>query len=212
MAFGRKRKKGTNYWLGLILRVLLITVALFKIVDFMYPNTIKNMFTKTPTPIEADSSAISNSFSRRPDGTTDEFSKKDMDNPNESELGTASVYIFGENGLDIQMSTMVAKSYFGDYKIKTGSNVHENQMLTGDLSSAAPTELVCVGKVVYSYIDNGADMGITCELSLNFNTYRKASELLVEHLSESMVIPGLGFSQSQAKLAAQKKMASQSIL
>ncbi len=182
--------------LGLILKVLLITLVLFKISDFAlshYSNTQSDADKQDLKPTAIDS------VTGGSDGTsgTEEVTKP--------LANSASIYIFGTNGLDSQASRHIGSIFFNDYKLTaTPGGFQKEELLTGNFNSAANTELVCVGTVNYSF--KGDDQKNTCELSLNFDTYNKVTGEKVKNLSKSMMRYGIGFSNAQAKQVALGKV------
>ncbi|WP_339708524.1 hypothetical protein [uncultured Kriegella sp.] len=185
--------------LGLILKVLLITLVLFKIADFAmshYGDTPSSNDKREVISTPIDSTKIPR-HSTTGVGRL-EAGAKPLEN-------TASIYIFGENGLDSQASRHVGSIFFDDYKLTaTPDGLQKEKLLSGDFHSAANTELVCVGKVSYSYKTD--DQKNTCELTLYFDTYNKVTGEKIKALSKAMVRYGIGFSNSQAKQVAMGKV------
>lgn len=185
--------------LGLILKVLLITLVLFKITDFA-------MSHYSDTPSSNDKQEVISTPIDSAKGT--QHSKTGISYPDAEAkplANTASIYIFGENGLDSQASRHIGSIFFDDYKLTaTPEGLQKEQLLSGDFHSAANTELVCVGKVSYSYKTD--DQKNTCELSLYFDTYNKVTGEKVKALSKAMVRYGIGFTNSQAKQVAMGKV------
>lgn len=124
--------------------------------------------------------------------SSDAINKKQAITPN-----SVSIYIFNTTGLDAQIVNQLRMAYFNKHTIKSVSGFDKEQLLLGNLGSAAATEWVCVGTVNYQFSEKGTTY--SCELSLQFDTYNQITGEIDPDFSSSMIHYGIGFSEQQAK-------------
>ncbi|MEO9511880.1 MAG: hypothetical protein ABJN84_08935 [Flavobacteriaceae bacterium] len=201
----RRREQKLKYWLGLILKVLLILLALVKLLDWKPWNKIGGQTNGTEEVTEQNATVDSptRAISHKVETTTKDVQKEETKRtPIEN---SASIYIFSENGLDSQMVNQLGKSYFKGYAQKSGAGFQKEQLLSGNLSSAVNTELVCVGTVSYNFFKNSMQQ-ITCQIELNFDTYNTITGNRVTDLSESKIFSGPGDTNAWAKSVALRKV------
>lgn len=189
--------------LGLVLKVLLIALALFKLVDYCS----REIQGSQEVEQKKNSIAIDATESETTSGHVEKGSvvKRGQSTNAKPLKNTASIYIFGPTGLDTQAERHLGSVYFDGYSIKgLPDGFEKEQLLMGNLSTSANTELVCVGTITYSYSKDEAQ--VSCELSLNFDAYDKVSGDRIAALSKSIVRYGIGFSNTQAKQVAWQKV------
>ncbi|MFS4456350.1 hypothetical protein [Maribacter sp. 2304DJ31-5] len=168
--------------LGLILKILLIAVAIFKLADLVWDDKEK-FFTGSDK--ENEDIAVIDSVVDKNDETKVKEVMKPLAN-------AASIYIFGANGLDRETGRRIGAVFFNDYKLMgTPPDYVREDLLLGNLSSSANTELVCVGTVSYSYWRNSKN-DTTCNLDIYFDTFNKNTGEKVKHLSKSIFKKGVG--------------------
>ncbi len=196
-----KTEQRVKNWLGLILKVLLIGLVLFKIVDFLTKRDQPEPVKEEVSPFVVDTAANAES---EPEVENTKKQKKEMV-AKESLVNAVTLYIFNGATMDRQMMNHIGKVYFKDYTIKAPSTgFHKEQLLLGNLGSSANTALICVGTVSYLFKEDGVKT--SCELSLHFDTYKKKSGEIIGELSNSMIRYGIGFSENQAKDNAMGKV------
>ena len=186
--------------------MVLILVALAKLLDWN-PNVWfsddlpEEVIENTTEPAVILDSIVSNTNTAAPAKIE---SKRQVTLPPPS-ANSASIYIFGEHGLDNALGNQLAKTFFKDYSIKAQAGFKKDELLLGNLSSAANTELVCIGAVDYSYSTNQFNM-ITCRVNLNFDTYNRITGNKVMNLSGAFNEGGPGYSNAEAKTVALQKI------
>lgn len=183
--------------LGLVLKVLLVALALFKLTDYVlghYGNTPTMPDSRPTESVVVDTLTATSEIS---DSST---VKKAKLIPN-----SAGVYIFGPSGLDRQASRHIGDTFFPEYKMMAiPSGLEREALLSGNFESAANTEWVCVGTIGYHFDDDGQKK--TCEVNVNFDTYNALTGEKLKNLSQSVLRYGIGFSNSQAKSVALEKV------
>ena len=216
MDLGKEEK--IKRWLATLAKGLLVIFLVFKIseyvVAFFTTEDAEDSNSKVETPAE--------NLEKRP-GTETNYQGDSANTPaqpqKKMENGTqvveerkmeiipetASIYIFGENGLDAPLTNQLGRTFFRDYAIKAPAGFKKEELLRGELRSAANSELVCVGTVAYSYFTNQFDM-ITCRIDLSFETYNRITGNKVLELSRSFNEGGPGDSNAMAKAVALRKI------
>ncbi|WP_396635410.1 hypothetical protein [Maribacter sp. R77961] len=195
--------------LGLLLKLLLITLAIFKIAEFIIGNKKEsrlNSKRRNEQKVTLDSTKIKEGDD---DGVpyVDSLSGKEKakDNPIPN---TASVYIFDDNGLDVRISRLVGDLFFKEYALKgIPKGFSKEELLLGNLETSANTELICVGKISYSYFSNSRG-GTSCAVSLYFDAYNKTTGERMKSYSKSMDRTGVavGDNKEGAKHNALKRI------
>lgn len=202
-----------KYWLTLSAKILVICFVAFKISQmfFGWPNVSSSTTSEIPNdtvpsePGVMDPSESADKAGINPIDKTDRASTTPINKANAITPKSASIYIFGEQGLETQLIQQLGKTYFQGYGIKTPVGYDKAQLLAGDLSSSANTELVCVGTISYDFFENSLG-GISCKALLKFTTYKKNTGEIA--LDFSGVIPktGPGSRRSQAKELALERI------
>lgn len=176
--------------LGLILKILLIALAVFKLSDFVWSHIESSMNSE----LKNENNVVIDSTANQGDNDKEVSSIKNATLNEESKplANSASVYIFSVDGLDAEASRHISKVFFDDYKLMgMPSGFQKEDLLLGNLNSAANTELVCVGTVNYSCWKNSRN-DTTCNVNINFDTYNKNTGEKVKHLSKSIYKNGVG--------------------
>ncbi|WP_149274938.1 hypothetical protein [Pareuzebyella sediminis] len=183
--------------LGLILKVLLIAVTLFKLSEYIFTY---HGNTSTMPDTQPNKSAMVDTVN-----VTDTSQDRSIIEKGEPMPHSAGVYIFGPSGLDRQASRHIGDTFFKEYKrMAIPSDLQHEALLSGNFESAANTEWVCVGTIDYHFDNDGQKT--TCEVRLNFDTYSALTGEKVQGLSQSILRYGIGFSNSQAKSVALEKI------
>ncbi len=200
----RRRKQKLQYWLGILLKVLLIVAVLTKLLDLKPIEWIRSLKAAQPEASAKDSV--------REPGPEIKLDKADTTSTKIAsgkqpaiEKNTASIYIFDENSLDTPLANQLGRTFFKGYTIKAQGGFKKEELLRGELRSAPNSELVCVGTVDYSYFTNQFNM-ITCRINLSFETYNRITGNKVLDLSRSFSEGGPGDSNAMAKSVALQKI------
>ena len=201
-----------KYWLGNLTKILLAVWLIFKITQFAVNWYRGKQNTKAETS-SSDEKRI-NTLEDTSNTTKSEENLNDRDD-NKAVTGkknaiisnSASIYIFNDQHLETQWVQQLGKTYFQEYGIRTRSGHNKAQLLAGDLSSSANTELVCVGTITYNYFGNSLGQ-ISCKATLQFTTYKKSTGEIVLELTNTVSKIGPGSKRSDAKGVALQKIES----
>lgn len=200
MNLNQERK--IKFWLATIVKVLVGVLVIFKLIPFIFGDEPKEQV-EPREEIAAKDTLVGN--------TADDNQELDIKKTTTTKTlvrpapNTASIYIFDKGSLDSKIINHLGKSFFKGYTLKAGSTIDENQLLVGNLSSSANTELVCVGTVNYNFYKNSQEM-TTCEVNLTFETYNKTTGSKVSALSRSFSESGPGFTNAKALQVALQKI------
>ncbi|WP_350284832.1 hypothetical protein [uncultured Croceitalea sp.] len=196
------KERKIKFWLTIIVKIL---VGVFVAIQLFY--LIQNKFfqesiePKGPIPIK-DTLVLKPSTDSQGPNTEKGQKTRTLAKP---EPNTAGIYIFDKAGLDSKIIDHLSKTFFKGYSLKAGGTITKDQLLVGNLSSSANTELVCVGTVNYNFYKNSQEM-TTCEVNLTFNTYNKVTGSRVPTLSYSFSESGPGFTNAKALQVAMQKI------
>lgn len=203
-----------KYWLGNFTKILLAVWLVFKISQFAvnwYQGKQKNIKVEESSTDSSDEKFLNASRNVSNIPTSEENLNNRDDNNGVMDKNDAiisdsvSVYIFDNEGLDMLLTQQLGKTYFQKYQILSKAGYDKDQLQSGDLGSSANTELVCVGTVAYSYYENSLGQ-TSCEASLEFATYKKATGEVLTELSGAISKTGPGSTRSKAKERAIKRI------
>ena len=206
-----EKEQKIKIWLSVITKILLGVFLVFKITQFAVNHFAENQLIDdaVETVVPKDTiTEVAPDFSNKALGDTDTPKSNEALVPgNKIEVlpNTASIYIFGENGLDAPLVNQLGRTFFKEYTIKVQGGYKKEELLQGELRSATNSELVCVGTVDYSYFTNQFNM-ITCRVNLNFETYNRITGNKVLELSRSFDEGGPGGSEGDARATALQKI------
>jgi len=195
--------------LGLILKLLLIALAIFKLAEYIIEDKAEPLLNSNENNIQTaiiDSVEVSEGGIEAMDDADEPLAKEKEENspiPN-----TASIYIFDDNGLDIQTSRLVGDLFFKDYSLKgKPKGFSKEELLLGNLNSSANTELICIGTISYSYFANSHG-GTSCTISLYFDAYNKTTGERMKKRSKSINKTGVatGNNKNGAKQNALQRL------